>query len=249
MSAREDVETRAGGVEGQRVGKTRAFGLDLVALRAFGFELPDEIVMTIRSGSRCPVRIAARMADLIQEARIVHAAGLAIERGIGGARDRHWRLDAGRSVDARQHHALKRLSACRRRSAELFNRLREAPQRECLAGAGRSQDPRQKRRLDLRGHAKMRQRLHDLASVQEVRPFGRIAEEDRFSPDGSGGRRRRDRNGRSGRLRRELARRAGRLACRLSQPPRAGGPSRSRLARTIHPPQRALGKLAERRLI
>ena len=47
MSAREDVESRAGGVEGQRVRETRAFGLDLVALRALSLELPDEIVMTI----------------------------------------------------------------------------------------------------------------------------------------------------------------------------------------------------------
>ena len=33
----------------------------------------------------------------------------------------------------------------------------------------------------------MSQWLHDLAGVQEVRPVGRIAEEDRLSPDGSGG--------------------------------------------------------------
>ena len=114
MRACEDVDTRAGGVEGQRVGETRAFGLDLVALRALGLELPDEIVMTIGSRSGRPMRIAARMADLIQQARIVDAAGLAIERGIGGAGDRHRRLDAARSVDARQHDSLKRLPACRR---------------------------------------------------------------------------------------------------------------------------------------
>ena len=47
----------------------------------------------------------------------------------------------------------------------------------------------------------MSQRLHDLAGVQEVRPVGRIAKEDRLSPDGRGWRRRRDRNGRRGRLR------------------------------------------------
>ena len=57
------------------------------------------------------MRIAAGMADLVQQARIVDAAGLAVERGIGGAGDRHRRLDAARSVDARQHHALKRLPA------------------------------------------------------------------------------------------------------------------------------------------
>ena len=43
----EDVESRAGRVEGQRVRETCAFGLDLVALRALSLELPDEIVMTI----------------------------------------------------------------------------------------------------------------------------------------------------------------------------------------------------------
>ena len=130
--------SRAGRVEGQRVRETCAFGLDLVALRALGLKLPDEIVMTIGSGAGRPVRIAARMAKVIQQARIVDAAWLAIERGIGGAGDRHRRLDADRSVDARQHDALKRLPACRRRSAELFNRLRETSQRERLAGAGRS---------------------------------------------------------------------------------------------------------------
>ena len=128
-----------GRVERQRVREPRAFGLDLVALRALGLELPHQIVMTIGRRSGGPMRIAARMADFVQQARIVHAAGLAIERGIGGAGDRHRRLDADRSVDARQHDPLKRLRACRRRrSAELFNRLRQTPQRERLAGAGRS---------------------------------------------------------------------------------------------------------------
>ena len=136
MRSCEDVDTRAGGVEGQRVRETCAFGLDLVALRALGLELPDEIIMTIGSRAGRPVRITARMAQVIQQARIVHAAGLAIERGIGGARDRHRRLDADRSVDARQDHALKRLPARRRRSAELFDRLRQTSQRERLAGAG-----------------------------------------------------------------------------------------------------------------
>ena len=44
--------------------------------------------------------IAAGMAGFVQEARIIHPAGLPIERGIGGARDRHRRLDAARGVDA-----------------------------------------------------------------------------------------------------------------------------------------------------
>ena len=87
--------------------KTRAFGLDVVALRALGLELPDEIVMTIGRRAGRPMRIAARVANLIQQARIVDVAGLAVERGIGRAGDRHRRLDADRSVDARQHHALQ----------------------------------------------------------------------------------------------------------------------------------------------
>ena len=140
------------------------------------------------------------MAQVIQQARIVGAALRAIERGIGRAGDRHRRFDAGRSVDAGQDHALKRWPASRRQSAELFNHLRETSQGEGLAGAGRSQDRRQKRRLDLRGHAKMSQRLHDLAGVQEVRPVGRVAEEDRVGPAGRARGRWGDRNGRRGRL-------------------------------------------------
>src|ERR1700733_12866966 len=136
MRSCEDVDTRAGGIEGQRVRETGAFGLDLVALRALGLKLPDEIIMTIGSRAGGPVRIAARMAQVIQQARIVHTAGLAIERGIGGARDRHRRLGADRSVDARDDRTLKRLPASRLRSAELFDRLRQTSQRERLAGAG-----------------------------------------------------------------------------------------------------------------
>src|ERR1700722_6023820 len=138
MSSCEDVESRAGRVEGERVRETCAFGLDLVALRALSLKLPDEIIMTIGSGARGPVRIAARMAQVIQQARIVGAALGAIERGMGRARDRHRSFDAGRSVDARQHDSLKRWPACRRQSAELFNHLRETSQGEGLAGAGRS---------------------------------------------------------------------------------------------------------------
>ena len=37
---REDIDARAGGVERQRVGEAGASCLDLVALRALGFELP-----------------------------------------------------------------------------------------------------------------------------------------------------------------------------------------------------------------
>ena len=114
MSSCEDVETRAGGVEGQRVCETCAFGLNLVALRALSLKLPDEIIMTIGSRAGRPMRIAARMAKVIQQARIVHTAGLAIERRIGRTGDRHRRLDADGSIDTRHDHAMKRLPARRR---------------------------------------------------------------------------------------------------------------------------------------
>ena len=107
MSASEDVNARAGAIERQRIGEARSFGLDVVALRALGFELPDQIVMTIGRSPGGAMRIAARMADLVQQARIIHAAGLVIERGIGGAGDRHRRFDAARNVDARQNDPLK----------------------------------------------------------------------------------------------------------------------------------------------
>ena len=140
VGASENVEPRAGGVEGERVGKTRASGFDLVALRALGLELADEVVMTVGSGSRGPVGIAARVANLIKKARIVDLAGRAIKGGVGRARNRDRRVAAGRCVDAGKRHALQRVSASRRRS-ELLDRLREAHQRERLAGAGRSQIP------------------------------------------------------------------------------------------------------------
>ena len=88
----------------------------------------------------------------------------------------------------------------------MFNRLREAPQRERLARARRSQNRREKGRLDLRDHAKLSQRLHDLAGVQDVRPVGRIAKEDWLGMDGGGGSRRREGHRRRGRLRRRPGR-------------------------------------------
>ena len=158
--------------------------------------------MAVGRRSRGAMRIAAGMAGFIQEARIIHPARLPIERGIGGARDRHRRVDAVRGVDARQHDPVQDAAAGgRRRNAELFDRLRETPQRECLAGPGRPQYRRQKRRLNLRGHAKLGQRLDDLAGVQKVRAVGGIAKEDRLRRDGRGRRGRRDRDGRRGRLR------------------------------------------------
>ena len=105
--AGENIDARAGSVERQRIGDPRAFGLDVVALRALGFEPPYEIVVAVGRCPRGAMGIAAGMAGFIQEARIIHPAGLPIERGIGGARDRHRRLDAARGVDARQHDPLK----------------------------------------------------------------------------------------------------------------------------------------------
>ena len=99
--------------------------------------------MTIGRSSGGAMRIAARMANLVQEARIIHAAGLAIERGIGGARERDGRFDAARNVDAGQNDPLKDASESgHRRSAELPNRLRQAPERERFARAGGPQDRR-----------------------------------------------------------------------------------------------------------
>ena len=158
--------------------------------------------MAIGRRSRGAMRIAAGMAGFVQEARIIHPARLPVERGIGGGRDRHRRLDAVRGVDARQHDPVQDAAAGgHRRNAKLFNRLRETPERECLAGPGRPQDRRKKRRLNLRGRAKLGQRLHDLAGVQKVRAVGGIAKEDRLRRDWRVRRRRRDRDRRRGRLR------------------------------------------------
>ena len=63
--------------------------------------------MAIGRRSRGAMGIAAGMAGFVQETRIIHPARLPIESGIGGARDRHRRLDAVRGVDARQHDPLK----------------------------------------------------------------------------------------------------------------------------------------------
>ena len=220
MGAREDVEPRAGGVEGERVGETGAFGLDLVALGALALKLPDEIVMAVGSRPGRPVRIAARMANLIQQARIVDAARRTVERGIGGAGDRHRRLGADRSVDPRQRHALKRLPASRRRSAELFDRLRQAPQRECLAGAGRPRTPPETAsgpagsRKDEPAAARSGQR----SGGPPLRPIrqGKSAQPGREKAEAA------DRNGRRGRRRGGPAgRRTGRLFARPDLPKQA----------------------------
>ena len=99
--------------------------------------------MAIGGSSGGAMRIAARMANLVQQARIIHAARLLIERGIRGARERDRRFDAARNVDAGQNDPLKDASESgHRRGAKLPNRLRQAPERERFAGAGGPQDRR-----------------------------------------------------------------------------------------------------------
>ena len=64
--------------------------------------------MAIGRRPRGALRIAARMAGFVEQRRIVDAAGLAIEGGVGGAGDRHRRLDAVPGVDMRQRHPRQR---------------------------------------------------------------------------------------------------------------------------------------------
>ena len=108
--AGENVDARARGLEQQGVGEPGALGLDVVTLRALGLELPDHLVVTVGRRSRGAMRIAAGMAGLVEQGRIIDAAGLAIERGVGGAGDRHRRLEAAACVHMRhdrprQHRA------------------------------------------------------------------------------------------------------------------------------------------------
>ena len=109
--AGENVDARAGGLEQQRVGEPRALGLDVVAVRALGLELPHQFVMTIGRRPRGAMRIAAGMAGFVEQGRIVDAAGLAIERGVGGAGDRNRRLEAASGVDMRHHGPRQRAAA------------------------------------------------------------------------------------------------------------------------------------------
>ena len=186
--AGENVDPRARGLEQESVGEPGALGLDVVAVRAFCLDLPHQVVMTVGRRPRGAMRIAAGMAGLVEQGRIVDAAGLAIERGVGGAGDRHRRLESAPRVDMRHHGPPQR---ARRRSAEFNDRLLQAPQRECLAGARRPGDRGQKRGLDLRGDAKLGQRRHELRGAQDVSPVDRFAQENRVGLDGGG--RRRDR--------------------------------------------------------
>ncbi len=186
--AGENVDARARGLEQQSVGEPGALGFDVVAVRALGLELPHQVVVTVGGRPRGAMRIAAGVAGLVEQGRIVDAAGFAIERGVGGAGDRHRRLEAASRVDMRHHRPRQR---ARRRSC-FDDRLRKAPQRECLAGARRPGDRGQKRGLDLRSHAKLGQRLHQFRGAQNVSPFNQFAEKNRVGLDGGG--RRRDRN-------------------------------------------------------
>ena len=109
--AGENVNARAGGLEQQRVGQPGALGLDVVAVRALGLDLPHQVVMTVGRRPRGALRIAAGMAGFIEQGRIVDAAGLAIKRGVGGAGDRHRRLEATAGVDMRHHGPPQRAAA------------------------------------------------------------------------------------------------------------------------------------------
>ena len=153
--------------------------------------------MTIGRRPRGALGIAAGMSGFVEQRRIVDAARLAIKSSVGGARDRDRGLEAACRINVRQNDTRER-AAVRglRRSAELFDRLRQAPQRESLAGAGRPRDRRQKRRLNLGRRAELSQWLNDFGGVQEVRPISRIAEENRLGLD-----RRRRRRARGGRVR------------------------------------------------
>ncbi len=75
--AGEDVDARARRLEQQRVGEAGGARLDLVALRALGLELADDLVMAVGSGFRRPQRIAAGMRRLVEQGRIIDAARLA----------------------------------------------------------------------------------------------------------------------------------------------------------------------------
>ena len=89
-------------------------------------------------------------------------------------------------------------------------------ERERLARARRSQNRREKGRLDLRDHAKLSQWLHDLAGVQDIRPVGQSPRKIGSAWTGAGGA-----GGASTRRRGRLRRRPGRqrndgwlVACR-----------------------------------
>ena len=109
--AGEDVDARAGRLEQQSVGEPGALGLDVVALQALGLEPSCQVVMAIGRRPRGALRIAAGMAGFVEQGRIIDAAGLAIERGVGGAGDRDWRLEAAPGVDMRHHHLRQRAPA------------------------------------------------------------------------------------------------------------------------------------------
>ena len=65
-------------------------------------------------------------------------------------------------------------------AAEAFDPLGQSSQCETLARAGRSGDGGQKRRLDLRGHAQLSERLKNLRRIEKVGAVGGVAEEYRL---------------------------------------------------------------------
>src|SRR6185437_3022269 len=83
--AGENVDAGARRIERQRVGEPRPLGLDVVALRALGFEFPHKVVMAVGGCPGGALRIAPGMAGLVEQGRIVRPARLAIERGVSRA--------------------------------------------------------------------------------------------------------------------------------------------------------------------
>ncbi len=130
--------------------------------------------MAVGGGFRRPQRIAAGMRRLVEQRRIVDASRLAVEGRVGRARKRDRRFGAVGSVHPRDNHPREGSSG----AGERLDRLGEPLQREGLARAGGAGDRRQKRRLDLPGHAKLRQRLHDGSRVEHVGAVGGIGKKD-----------------------------------------------------------------------
>ena len=171
----EDVDARARRLEQERVGQAGGARLGLVALRPFGLELADDFLVAVGRGLRRPQGVAAGMGQFVEQRRIVDVARVAIERGIGGAGQRHRRIGAVGRVDPRDHDPRERALG----PGERLDRLGEPVEGEGLAGAAGPGDRGEERRLHLRRHAELPQRLHHRPRFQHVRAFGGVGQEDR----------------------------------------------------------------------
>ena len=176
----EDVDARARRLEQERVGQAGGARLGLVALRPFGIEPADDLLVAVGRGLRRPQGVAAGMGQFVEQRRIVDVARVAIERGVGGAGQRHWRIGPVGRVDPRDHDPLERALGPGKRP----DGLGEAVEGEGLAGAARARDRGEERRLHLRHHAELAQRLHHPPRFQHVRAFGGVGQEDRLQRRG-----------------------------------------------------------------